>query len=123
MEIKTLNLQIVCNVGNYESIRVGAEWSSDGDTKKEMLQIDALLRENVAAIVEARKEPKQEPQQQTQQPKKKEPLTFGHPQLKAILKRIGEGVAPEKVYEYYEPDEQVKALIELQVTTKSKITK
>lgn len=123
MEIKTLNLQIVCNVGNYESIRVGAEWSSNGIVTEELKIMDKRLRESVAAIVEARKEPKQEQEQEPQQPKKKESLTFGHPQLKAILKRIGEGVALEKVYEYYEPDEQVKALIELQVTTQSKITK
>lgn len=119
MEIKTLNLQIVCNVGNYESIRVGAEWSSNGIVTEELKIMDKRLRESVAAIIEARKEPQKEPQP----PKKKEPLTFGHPQLKAILKRIGDGVALEKVYEYYEPDDQVKALIELQVTTKSKITK
>jgi len=31
MELKTINVQIVKNIGNYETIRIGGEWSTDGN--------------------------------------------------------------------------------------------
>lgn len=55
-EIKTLNLQIVCNIGNYESIRVGAEFTPDGKhtMQENMQQVDTLLRDSVRVILEER---------------------------------------------------------------------
>lgn len=55
-EIKTLNLQIVCNIGNYESIRVGAEFTPDGKhtIQENMQQVDTLLRDSVRVILEER---------------------------------------------------------------------
>lgn len=55
-DIKTLNLQIVCNIGNYESIRVGAEFTPDGKhtIQENMQQVDTILRDSVRVILEER---------------------------------------------------------------------
>ena len=55
-EIKTLNLQIVCNIGNYESIRVGAEFTPDSKhtIQENMQQVDTILRDSVRVILEER---------------------------------------------------------------------
>lgn len=54
----TLNLQIVVNIGNYESLRLGAEWTPESDnTTAEMIAADKQLRETACAIIDARKTP------------------------------------------------------------------
>lgn len=35
MEAKTINLQIVVNLGNYESVRLGGEWTLNGENMQE----------------------------------------------------------------------------------------
>lgn len=125
----TLNLQIVVNIGNYESLRLGAEWTPDYSSKTltsgeyqlenaaEMIAADRQLREMASAIIDARKQPTQAAQaiaakettaSKTNAPQtaKKELLTLAHPQLQKIVKRIESGVKLEKVFEYYDADEQ-----------------
>ena len=48
--------EIVMNVGNYQSIRIGGEWSvTDTPTTEQVVSIDAELRQKVAEVVESRK--------------------------------------------------------------------
>ena len=48
--------EIVVNVGSYQSVRIGGEWSvTDAPTTEQVLNIDAELRQKVAEVVESRK--------------------------------------------------------------------
>lgn len=109
----TLNLQIVVNLGNYESLRLGAEWTPESDdTTAEMIAADKQLRETACAIIDARKaEMAQQTTEsakaaQTQEKAAKKPLTLESKELQPIIKKIESGVKLEKVLEYYDPDEQ-----------------
>ena len=59
--------EIVMNVGSYQSIRIGGEWSvTYTPTTEQVLNIDAGLRQWVAEVVESRKAQPQ-PQPTTEQ--------------------------------------------------------
>lgn len=59
MTIKTINLQVVKNLGNYESLRIGAEWSVDGE-KIEDAAVKGMQELNAAAdVILAGKKPEQ----------------------------------------------------------------
>ena len=61
--------EIVMNVGSYQSIRIGGEWSvTETPTTEQVLNIDAGLRQWVAEVVESRKavpQPQPQPQPET----------------------------------------------------------
>lgn len=56
MRVNTINLQMVINLGNYETLRVGAEWTPDSNQTMEeaMLAADKELRESASALLQAR---------------------------------------------------------------------
>lgn len=58
MRTNTLNLQVVVNLGNYETLRLGAEWTpEDGKSWSDsMREADAELRTIASRIVEERKQ-------------------------------------------------------------------
>ena len=61
--------EIVMNVGNYQSIRIGGEWSvTDTPSTEQVKNIDAELRQWVAEVVESRKASAQ-PQPTTEEEK------------------------------------------------------
>lgn len=56
LEMNKFTYEIVVNVGNYQSIRIGGEWSvTDTPTTEQVINIDAGLRKWVAEVVESRK--------------------------------------------------------------------
>ena len=56
MKIEKFTYEIVVNVGSYQSVRIGGEWSvTDAPTTEQILNIDAELRQKVAEVVESRK--------------------------------------------------------------------
>ena len=56
MKMQKFTYEIVVNVGSYQSIRIGGEWSvTDAPTTEQILNIDAELRQKVAEVVESRK--------------------------------------------------------------------
>ena len=120
--------EIVINVGNYQSIRIGGEWSvTETPTTEQVVKIDAELRQKVAEVVESRKasaqpqpQPQPEPQPQPQpepQPEpedKRELVTTSKAderKLKAILKKIQDGVPEETVRKYFRFDEKAEFLV------------
>lgn len=124
MKTKTLNLQIVVNLGNYESLRLGAEWTPDNsqDLVAEMHAADLELRKAAAAIIDARKAEKASAVQttaptekapQTQESVQKKPLRFDSQELQSIIKRMEAGVPLERVLQHYEPDEQALNVLKL----------
>ena len=76
MQMAKFTYEIVVNVGNYQSIRIGGEWSvTDTPTTEQVISIDAELRQKIAEVVESRKasvpQPQPQPQPETKQEEEK----------------------------------------------------
>ena len=125
MQMQKFTYEIVVNVGNYQSIRIGGEWSvTETPTTEQVVNIDAELRQKVAEVVESRKasapqpEPQPEPQPQPEpepQPEDKRELVTtskaDERKLKAILKKIQDGVPEETVRKFFRFDEKAEFLV------------
>ena len=129
MQIEKFTYEIVLNVGSYQSIRIGGEWSvTDTPTSEQILNIDAELRQKVAEVVESRKAAAQ-PQPTTEQPENKqeenkpqpqaekpvdtslELVPSNSPKFQAILKKIQAGTPEETVRKYFRFDEKGEQVI------------
>ena len=135
LEMTKFTYEIVVNVGNYQSIRIGGEWSvTDTPTTEQVISIDAELRQKVAEVIESRKasasQPQPEPQPQPQPEPQPQPQPEPEPQpqpedkrelvttskaderkLKAILKKIQDGVPEETVRKFFRFDEKAEFLV------------
>ena len=136
LEMQKFTYEIVMNVGNYQSIRIGGEWSvTETPTSEQVLNIDAELRQKVAEVVESRKASAPQPQSQPEEEKKPEPkqtetntedkpqqaekpvdtsLEFvpsNSPKFQAILKKIQAGTPEEVVRKYFRFDEKGEQII------------
>ena len=126
--------EIVVNVGNYQSVRIGGEWSvTDTPTSEQVINIDAELRQKVAEVVESRKasasqpQPQPQPETKTEQapateqaePKQEEKpvdetlelVPSNSPKFQAILKKIQAGTPEETVRKYFRFDEKGEQVI------------
>ena len=125
--------EIVINVGNYQSIRIGGEWSvTETPTTEQVVNIDTELRQKVAEVVESRKASAQpQPQQKEEENKSEnksenktetkqeekpvdETLEFvpsNSPKFQAILKKIQAGTPEEVVRKYFRFDERGEKII------------
>ena len=141
MQMQTFTYEIVCNVGSYQSIRIGGEWSvTETPTTEQVLKIDAGLRQWVAEVVESRKaqptpqptttEKTEEEKKLTTEPQQAETKTEEKPQqaekpvdntlelvpsnspkFQAILKKIQNGTPEETVRKYFRFDEKGEQVI------------
>ena len=134
MQMNKFTYEIVCNIGNYQSIRIGGEWSvTDTPSTEQVIAIDAELRQKVAEVVESRKavpqaetktetktenktENKQEenkPQPQAEKPvdTSLELVPSNSPKFQAILKKIQAGTPEETVRKYFRFDERGEQVI------------
>lgn len=126
MKAKTLTMEIVRNLGNYESLRVGGEWELEPEQDMRDASIRAwyeLITSSDAVIIERRK--------MMEKPKEVQPsggvevahdgrkvVTFSDPILQQIVKRVqATDTDLAKVEEFYKLDkdarEVVKAAIQL----------
>ena len=137
MQMQKFTYEIVCNIGNYQSIRIGGEWSvTDAPTTEQVISIDAELRQKVAEVIESRKASAQ-PQPTTEQPENKENkpenkqeenkpqpqpqpkqvdetlelVPSNSPKFQAILKKIQAGTPEETVRKYFRFDEKGEQVI------------
>lgn len=140
-KIKTLEMQkftyeIVVNVGSYQSVRIGGEWSvTDAPTTEQVISIDTELRQKVAEVVENRKasasasvpqptteqaktktEEDKKPEPQPQQAEKPvdetlELVPSNSPKFQAILKKIQNGTPEETVRKYFRFDEKGEKIL------------
>lgn len=141
LEMQKFTYEIVVNVGSYQSIRIGGEWSvTDTPTSEQVLKIDADLRQKVAEVVESRKavpaQPQPQPQAETKEEEKKpepkqtetktedkpqqakkpidetlELVPSNSPKFQAILKKIQAGTPEEVVRKYFRFDEKGEKVI------------
>ena len=130
-KIKTLEMtkftyEIVVNVGSYQSVRIGGEWSvTETPTTEQVIKIDSDLRQKVAEVVESRKasaQPQPQPQAETktedkpQQAEKPvdaslEFVPSNSPKFQAILKKIQSGTPEEVVRKYFRFDEKGEKIL------------
>ena len=133
--------EIVCNVGSYQSIRIGGEWSVfEAPTTEQVIAIDSELRQKVAEVVESRKaaaqpQPQPQPQPETKSENKEnktenktenkpepqqaekpvdntlELVPSNSPKFQAILKKIQAGTPEETVRKYFRFDERGEQVI------------
>ena len=130
MQMQKFTYEIVCNVGSYQSIRIGGEWSvTETPTSEQVIGIDTELRQKVAEVVESRKAsaPQPQPQPETKQEEEKtenkenkpekpvdtslELVPSNSPKFQAILKKIQTGTPEETVRKYFRFDEKGEQVI------------
>ena len=135
MKIEKFTYEIVVNVGNYQSIRIGGEWSVfEAPTTEQVIAIDSELLQKVAEVVESRKAsvlPQPQPQPETKTENKPEPepqaekpqqeqkpvdtslelVPSNSPKFQAILKKIQAGTPEETVRKYFRFDEKGEQVI------------
>ena len=139
MTMTQFNYEIVLNIGNYQSIRIGGEWSvTETPTTEQVIKIDAELRQKVAEVVESRKAVPAQPQPQPEEEKtenkenksenksenKPEPkqeekpvdetlelVPSNSPKFQAILKKIQNGTPEEVVRKYFRFDEKGEKIL------------
>lgn len=117
MKTKTINLQIVKNIGNYETIRLGGEWSvsEKEDLQQCMLQAEQELMQAFREIREAKnpkqEQPKQEPKQETSG---KQLLRFEDVRkMKAVVAKIEQGTHIDTVLQHFDLDEGARKSLAL----------
>ena len=127
MQMQKFTYEIVMNVGSYQSVRIGGEWSvTDAPTTEQVISIDAELRQKVAEVVESRKASQPQPQAETktEEAKKPEPkqeekpddetlelVPSNSPKFQAILKKIQNGTPEETVRKYFRFDEKGEKIL------------
>lgn len=129
LEMTKFTYEIVVNVGSYQSVRIGGEWSvTETPTTEQVVKIDAELRQKVAEVVESRKAIPAQPQPQPQpQPETKtenkpqqaekpvdaslELVPSNSPKFQAILKKIQNGTPEDVVRKYFRFDERGEQVI------------
>ena len=127
LEMNKFTYEIVVNVGSYQSIRIGGEWSvTDTPSTEQVISIDAELRQKVAEVIESRKAsasastPQPTEEEENKPENKPEPkqvdasLEFvpsNSPKFQAILKKIQNGTPEEVVRKYFRFDEKGEQII------------
>ena len=119
MKSKTINVQIVKNLGNYESIRIGGEWELNGESVEQATQ-QALAELNAAWEV-CRKKPVPQVKNEHVSDKHEEVadgrqvVTFKNDQelLQKIVKRVQKTkVTIDDVLKHYALDDEAQRCVE-----------
>ncbi len=118
MKAKTINVQIVKNCGNYESIRIGGEWELNGESVEQATQA-ALAELNAAWELCKRPAPQVKTEQEAEQSK---PAADGrqvvefrkdNELLQKIVKRVQKtDVTMARLLELYAFDEDAQKCVE-----------
>ena len=111
MKQTTINAQITKNLGNYESVRLGGEWSIDEGENIEQAYRDALLQLN--QVFDELYHPKQNSTQNEKQQNAKQVVEFGTPLLQSICNRIAEraDLTLDKIEQYYDLTPEAKKTV------------
>lgn len=110
MKVITVNVQISKCPKQYESVRLGGEWTvDDGETPE---QVMAAALEILNQFYAESQQPKQKAEPMANG---KQRLTFENDKktLEAICKKIQGGTPIETVLKYYEPDEEAMKVLNL----------
>lgn len=118
MKAKSINVQIVKNCGNYESIRIGGEWELNGESVEQATQA-ALAELNAAWELCKKPAPQikteQATEQQTQAADGRQVVTFqkDNELLQKIVKRVQKTkITIEDVLKHYALDDEAQRCVE-----------
>lgn len=112
MKQTTINAQITKNLGNYESVRLGGEWSIDESENPDQAYRNALDQLN--QVFEELYHPKQKDTQNEKNVQNaKQVVEFGTPLLQSICNRIAEktDLTLDKIEQYYDLTPEAKKTI------------
>lgn len=118
MRQTSIEIQITKNLGNYESVRLGGEWSIDENENPAEAYRSALVQLN--QVFDELYHPKQNATQNEKQVQNaKQVVDFGTPLLQSICNRIAEkaDLTLEKIEQYYDltPDAKKTVIIALKM--------
>lgn len=126
MKMKKLTYEITMRAGDYQSIKIGGEWSVDHlPTPADIATLDAELRQQVEVVLQQRKadaedkrktQPEQAQPEQAQPEDKRELVTTSRKdeaRLKAILKKIQDGTPEDVVRKYFRFDDKAEMLVKI----------
>lgn len=126
MKMEKLTYEITMRAGDYQSIKIGGEWSVDHKpTPADIATLDAELRQQVEVVLQQRKADAEEKRKtQAEQPKseqaqaedKRELVTTSkkdEARLKAILKKIQDGTPEDVVRKFFRFDEKAEMLVRI----------
>ena len=118
MKQTTINAQITKNLGNYESVRLGGEWSIEENENPEQAYRSALAQLN--QVFDELYHPKQkEAQNEKNVQNAKQVVEFGTPLLQSICNRIAEkaDLTLDKIEQYYDltPEARKTVIIALKM--------
>ena len=102
MKQTTINAQITKNLGNYESVRLGGEWSIEDEDQAQAYR-SAL--EQLNQVFDELYHPKQNATQNENNAQNAKPVVdFGTPLLQSICNRIAErsDLTLDKIEQYYD---------------------
>ena len=106
MKQTTINIQITKNLGNYESVRIGGEWSiEDEDPAQSYRSALAPLNQVFDELYSTKKKDAQN--------EKKQVVEFGTPLLQSICNRIAEkaDLTLDTIEQYYDLTPEAKKTI------------
>lgn len=112
MKQTLVNVQITKNLGNYENIRIGGEWSIEESENPEKAYRDALAQLN-KVFDELYHPKKKDAQNEKNVQNAKQVVEFGTPLLQNICNRIAEkaDLTLEKIEQYYDLTPEAKKTI------------
>ena len=111
MKQTTINAQITKNLGNYESVRLGGEWSiEDEDTSQAYRSALAQLNQVFEELYHPKKK---DAQNENKVQNAKQVVEFGTPLLQSICNRIAEkaDLTLDKIEQYYDLTPEAKKTI------------
>lgn len=118
MKAKSINVQIVKNCGNYESIRIGGEWELNGESVEQATQA-ALAELNAAWELCKKPAPQIKTEQAAEQPAQaadgRQLVTFqkDNELLQKIVKRVQKTkITIEDVLKHYALDDEAQRCVE-----------
>lgn len=106
MKQTAIEIQITKNLGNYESVRIGGEWSiEDEDPSKAYRSALAQLNQVFDELYH--------PKKKDAQNEKKQVVEFGTPLLQSICNRIAEkaDLTLDKIEQYYDLTPEAKKTV------------
>ena len=106
MKQTAINIQITKNLGNYESVRIGGEWSiEDEDPSQAYRSALAQLNQVFDELYQ--------PKKKDAQNEKKQLVEFGTPLLQSICNRIAEkdDLTLETIEQYYDLTQEAKKTV------------
>lgn len=108
MKMEKLTYEITMRAGDYQSIKIGGEWSVDHKpTPADIASLDAELRQQVEVVLQQRKAEAEDKRELITTSKKDEA------RLKAILKKIQDGTPEDVVRKFFRFDDKAEMLVRI----------